>query len=145
MTSVDDFSDCGHDIADVVNYRRALAQRLSIVMMELDIGSVQPEEVRTYLYICTLLQRLCRPRKHLHHVDPVGHRAGSFPTDRQRPNVVTRQCGGRQQAGMCQSEVQTVSPGHPLRNRTEQLCKMQLRVFQEVSGKKTTAVVRDSV
>jgi hypothetical protein len=61
MTSVDDFSDCGHDIADVVNYRRALAQRLSIVMMELDIGSVQPEEVRTYLYICTLLQRLCRP------------------------------------------------------------------------------------
>jgi hypothetical protein len=54
MTSVDD-SDCGHDIADVVNYRRALAQRLSIVMMELDIGSVQPEEVRTY---CTFV-RFC--------------------------------------------------------------------------------------
>jgi hypothetical protein len=98
MTSVDDFSDCGHDIADVVNYRRALAQRLSIVMMELDIGSVQPEEVRTYLYICTLFATLVSARKH--HIDPVGHRASSFPTDRQRPNVVTRQCGGQQQAGM---------------------------------------------
>jgi hypothetical protein len=40
-----------------VNYR-ALAQRLSIVMMESGLCN---QKRCTYLYICTLLQRLCRP------------------------------------------------------------------------------------
>jgi hypothetical protein len=98
--------------------------------MELDIGSVQPEEVRTYLYICTLLQRLCRPSIYIM-LTPLGI-VGSFPTDRQRPNVVTRQCGGQQQAGMCQRGANGIARS-PASNRTDNCANA--RRLQEVLEK----------
>jgi hypothetical protein len=82
MTSVDDFSDCGHDIADVVNYRRALAQRFDRHdgARHRVCATRRGAHVLVHLYA---FATLVSARKHLHHVDPVGHRAGSFPTDRQ--------------------------------------------------------------
>jgi hypothetical protein len=89
---------------------------------------VQPEEVRTYLYICGAFNACVGPASIYIILTPLGI-VQVLPN---RSSKTQRQRGGQQQAGMW-SEVQTVKV---TRFGTERaIVQMQLRVFQEVSGK----------